>query len=153
MNALSPASYPATRGDRETQLLARIAVLERDIAKANDANAALRDSLARLEAALTGSSGDFIKLRAIGLMPREAALAAALLKHDALTREGALAAIFAGRPDTKSDYSSNIPVAYISTTRKRLRPLGIAIDNVQRLGWRLSPDDKAKLRAILAAAD
>lgn len=151
MNAVAPASYPQTSGNREAQLLARVRRLEADLSKASDKVAALSEENATLRSAWAHGASDFSKLRAMGFMPREAALVAGLLNNDVLTKEAARVAIYSERPGASAMVSSNVENAYMSGTRKKLSRLGVTIINIYKLGWKFSQADKTKLREMIAS--
>jgi DNA-binding response OmpR family regulator len=110
---------------------------------------ALQDRVEELEMAL-GQSDDFlISLAAhFGLHGIQAQIVAMLLERQGITHEGAHAVLYGRRPSRSQPTMATIK-GHVRHCRKKLEPFGIEIDRLIGLGYRLTPENKQKLRHLL----
>lgn len=71
-----------------------------------------------------------------------------LLKRDQVPREAAYAVMYGDRGEA-SQPDIRILDVYVNFARAALRPHDIKIENIWAVGWRMSAEDKAKLRAMI----
>ena len=119
-------------------------IRDRQIANLTETVAQLRDELRRLRATLTSEhaiSADF------GLSNDERNMVALLLKHDVVSREKMTFILYghvneADWPNVERTLSTKM-----FRLRNKLRKFDIRITNRKRVGWRILPEDKTKLRS------
>jgi len=80
--------------------------------------------------------------------PQEEIVLSAIVRFDIATFEQIYQGLYAGRygRDTPDD---NIVKVHICRIRHKLSPHGIAIENWYGRGYRMAPESKAKLRALI----
>ena len=86
---------------------------------------------------------------AFGLTSAEAKIFALLLKRDQVSREAAMVALY---EDGGPDIEINIINVRVCTMRAKLKPFGIGIETVWGVGYRMSPEAKARAKAHLEQA-
>ena len=119
------------------------ATLTRRIADLTAENRDLRDRIAGIEAALTDELDAW---RIAGLTPMETTLLALLLKRDSASRSQIMAVCYGADPDAAPE--DKIVDVMVSKIRRKLRPLGVTIENIHGVGYRLSAASKARIRAV-----
>ena len=117
---------------------------DRQIANLTETVAQLRDELRRLRATLTVEQNVD---PGFGLSNDERNMVALLLKHEVVSREKMTFILYghvneADWPDVFQTLSTKM-----YRLRNKLRKFDIHITNRKRVGWRILPEDKAKLRS------
>jgi hypothetical protein len=112
--------------------------------------AALQDRVEELEMALGQSEDLLISLAArFGLHGYQARIVAALLQRAGMTHAGIYAVLYGTLPAGSQPASLKAIKAHIHFCRKKLTPCGITIGTIHGLGYRLTPDNKQKIRQLL----
>lgn len=84
----------------------------------------------------------------LGLTGKEAALLGFLMKRDLVTKEAAMIVLYGDRLDELPE--EKIIDVFVCKMRPKLAPVGIEIDTVWGRGYRMRPEMRAKLEALLA---
>lgn len=117
-----------------------------EIERLRDQLRAAREEIAALKRDAAGESlpGGVL----LGLTRREALLLGLLMAREIVARESAWQAFYGADPDAKVDPA--IFSVFVRHMRVKLRAFGVEIVTVHRVGWRMPPDSKARIRAALA---
>ncbi|CAM5764651.1 winged helix-turn-helix domain-containing protein [Bosea minatitlanensis] len=107
-------------------------------------NGRLRDRVAELEDAL-GFTIDMPVY--LGLSQTEARLFGALMRRPVWSREQLMVALYSHRPDEPPEIK--IVDVFICKIRRKLKPLGIEIENLWGQGYRLAPAMRDRALAII----
>ncbi|WP_424363584.1 winged helix-turn-helix domain-containing protein [Methylocystis parvus] len=126
-------------------------IIERCASLSRDAGFVVVIDLSAVAAADEGVSIFPRRLAGQTLTPADVAILQALLARHTLGRAGLLAATHDPRKGD-DDRSAKMADVRISLLRKKLRAAGISIETVHGVGWRLSPEQKARLRAAIEEA-
>lgn len=119
--------------------VARLETQARRIRALLDENEELRDRVEQLEAAMVAEvSGPVLD----GLTRSESVVLGLLLRRDIVSRDQMHAVLYAGRDDV----GQKIFDVFVCKLRRKLAPLGIEVETVWGIGWRI-----AKGREIAAA--
>jgi hypothetical protein len=109
----------------------------------------LKDRVEELEMALGQSEELRIALAArFGLYGMQASIVAMLLERPGITYEGTHAVLYGRRP-LRSQPALKTLNGHVHFCRKKLKPFGIEIESLIGLGWRLTPENKQKIREAL----
>ena len=119
---------------------ARIQMLEAE-------NVALRDRIALLEEQIGVANADSLGLY-FDLTPQEAICLGVLLSNKAPRRSTFMAALYSDRAD--EDVEPKIIDVFICKMRKKLKPLGIEIENQWGEGYAMPEMSKARARELMA---
>ncbi|MEJ8571268.1 helix-turn-helix domain-containing protein [Microbaculum marinum] len=84
----------------------------------------------------------------LGLTPSEGGVLRLLVDHGELTHERLNHHCY-GYPD-KIPENPKLPHVFICKVRKKLRPHGIEIETIRGEGYRISPEHRARVRALEA---
>ena len=101
---------------------------------------ALRYQVAEYKAAI-GLAQQFP--RGLGLTPQEAKILGILYKREIASKDFIFRTMYAD--DWDHDREPKIIEVFLSKIRKKLRPIGVTIQNDYGHGWYLTPADKAKI--------
>jgi DNA-binding response OmpR family regulator len=82
------------------------------------------------------------------LTPTEAALIDLLLDHHTASQDAIYAKLYGHRPSCDQPTRMSLHVL-IASVRKKLRPHGVAIELVYNVGWRLSAQNRQRLRSLI----
>lgn len=116
---------------------ARLEVVERE-------NEELREQVRQLLALLRGTAPMPIQF---GLTGKEAALLGALMQGTVVSKESCINFIYQGRDEPEL----KIIDVFVCKVRKKLKPFGISVETAWGRGYMLSPEAKARVRAMQAA--
>jgi hypothetical protein len=106
------------------------------------------EAIAQLKANLAPRQG----FQAIGrFSPQEEIVLAAILRFDMATFEQIYQGLYAGRYGRDTPDNSIVKV-HVCRIRHKLSPYGIAIESWYGRGYRMGPDSKARLRALIDRA-
>jgi two-component system cell cycle response regulator CtrA len=108
----------------------------------------LEETITSMKEAL-GTDRELLALRLVGLTEYQARLAAALYRREYLSKEGGLAAMYHDDIDRRMDAEPQIVDVTVCTVRKKLKHCGITIDTIWGDGYRMPPESKAKLKALM----
>ena len=97
-----------------------------------------------LRAALYGEAPSFA---ALGLRRQQRTLLSLLMRFDSVTHEQAHAAFEADLP-TADGRSANYPSVILRHLRRDLAPRGVELENIYGVGFRLTPEVKARIREL-----
>lgn len=106
-------------------------------------NELLREQVARLEGLMGITMKAPIEL---GLTPHEAGVFGVLMARDMVTKDMVMAAIY--RNGAKDEAEIKIVDVFVCKIRKKLKPFGIEIATIWGQGYRLTPAEKQKVRAL-----
>lgn len=109
---------------------------------------ALRDRVAELEE-LLGVGLPPVPPREIHFTATELRTCGLLLKHSVVTREFYWRALYGALPDCDQPQGDSHFSVYICKLRHKLRPKGIEIGNSWGVGYFMTPENKARLTAVL----
>lgn len=122
--------------------------LEARLAAVEAENDDLRHRVGQLEEALGMRLVLPIEL---GLTGHESALVGFLLTREIATKEALLSTMYGHRPDQDEPQIKIIDV-FVCKARKKLKRFGLEIETVWGHGYRMSPETKQRIAAMLAAA-
>ena len=114
------------------------------IARLEAENANLRLRIAELE-----DEGKIAAPRSWAFTTTELKLFAALMRRDLLTHEGGMEILYPD--DRRFEVGINIIKVNITKMRRKCEGDQIRIENVHGQGYRLSPETKARVRALIEA--
>lgn len=83
------------------------------------------------------------------LTPTEAALINLLLDHHTVSQDVMYAKLYGHRPSCDQPTRMSLHVL-IASVRKKLCPYGVAVELVYNVGWRLSAQNRKRLRSLFA---
>lgn len=126
----------------EARLRRRISELEAALERAEDQVAEMR---------LTFGLEDACQYAWLGMSRSESIILALLMRHDMVTKDQMMFALYDGKPEAY-DRDPKILDVWIHKLRKRLAPLGVEIELVWGRGKRIGPAGKAKLLAAMPRA-
>lgn len=108
------------------------------VAELEDENAELRS--------LLGLGADVEAWRVMGFTPTEARMINLLLARDVATRDQLLFVCHPDDPDRRYDTTGNVVSVHLARIRRKLKPLGAAVGCLWGSGWRMTAQDKDRLR-------
>lgn len=108
----------------------------------------LRDRVEELEEALGIAAGQLDQFGCLGLAPLPTSLMGMLYKSNIVSREAAFVALYGSRIECDQPDIKNLDV-YIWRVRDRLKRYGITVNSQRGVGWYMTQENKAKLRAYL----
>ena len=111
-------------------------------------NLELREKIIHLERSL---GMDFLPPVEWRLTPSEARLFGALLKRDVLTKEALMATLYYNL--NKDEAEIKIVDVFVCKIRKKLAPFGIKIETRRGVGYELTSESKAIVRAHMETQD
>ncbi|WNV10116.1 hypothetical protein [Tardiphaga sp. 709] len=110
----------------------------------------LRDRIEELEGLLGAGKEDLDRLAVFGMPAICSVILGLLLKRVVVRREAAYVVIYGNRPEAEQPQIKGLDV-YVWRVRQRLRLHQIELKTQFRVGWYLTPDDKAKINALIGA--
>jgi len=123
----------------EARLRKRISDLESQLERAQDRIAALEDQF---------GMNDGCHYAQLGLTENQSRLVAILARHDMVTRDQMMFALYEGKPECY-DRDPKILDVYICKIKQKLGPLGVTIETVWGRGKRMPAASKdALMRAL-----
>lgn len=109
----------------------------------------LQDRVEQLEEVLGLSRSSVSRMReTFGIGPLQAQTLGLLMTRDFVTRDGLYTALYGAAPQSKWP-DEKVLDGHLCWLRRHLRSHGITIRTQWGEGWRIAPEDKTRLRAIL----
>ena len=102
-----------------------------------------RELIRQLEHLMRGSG--YRAPECLGLSPRETEILGLLVARESIRRDVLMMALYGHRSDPPG---TGVLSVYLCRLRRKLAPHGLTIESGWGQGWRLTPEMKARLRAL-----
>ncbi|WP_441252403.1 hypothetical protein AB8A28_13965 [Tardiphaga sp. 71_E8_N1_1] len=110
----------------------------------------LRDRIEELETLLGAGPDVCDRLQTLGLPLHSRKFLGVVLKRSVVSRNAAYIVMYGDRPEASQPEMRTLDV-HVWFVRGRLRGRGIELKTQRGFGWYLTPEDKAKINAMIGA--
>lgn len=143
------AEADALREENERLRNTAVAQPARDVTCHDDLIGTLRERIRQLEDVIAEPADSLWLL----LTPDQAVITRMLLSRTMVKDDQFLIVLYGARPDADDPPDKKTIDTQICKIRKTLKPHGVQIETVWHVGYRMTPENKARLRALLSSME